>query len=279
VRRRRMKKPVRLTISFFAMTVLLITAGIGVFSAVIGQYKDSTGDEKWVNINLSSETKELIKASNKKDYETNLANYSELLATLQVHEKYADEIERLLIEGHNLPDILTAYSFLNDNFGRLEELEILVLKKEEGKSWTDIFSKYNKENPEFVPRSFEAGYIEEVMKDSTITADDIMLADRVSQKSGKTMQEIMEKRMLGESWKEINAWLDILNGDEVLPRVTVSPEQIDKYVNAGMDREVVVKGYVIAMKLSKKADTVMKELKEGTRVEELLDSYYTHKYY
>lgn len=273
-----MKKPNRVSISIFAMTALLITAGFGVFSAVIGN-KDSAADEKWVNINISRETKELIKASNKKNYETNLNNYAELLASLQVHEKYTKEMERLLKEGHELPDILTAYSFLNDNFGRLEEVETLILKKEAGETWTNIFVTYNKENKEFVPRSFEAGYIEEVMKDSTVTADDIMLADRVSQKSGKTLQEIMEKRMVGESWKDINAWLDILNGEETLKRVTVSPEEIDKYVNGGMDREVVVEGYVIAMKLSQKADTVMKELKEGTRVEELLDSHYTHKYY
>lgn len=272
-----MKKPNRVSIAIFAMTALLITAGVGVFSAVTRQSKDSATE--WVNIYISSETKELIKASNNKNYEANLANYAELLSSLEVHEKYTKEMERLLKEGHELPDILTAYSFLNDNFGRLEEIETLVLKKEAGGTWTDIFVKYNKVNPEFVPRSFEAGYIEEVMKDSAVTADDIMLADRVSQKSGKTLQEIMEKRMVGESWKDINAWLDILNGDEILPRVTVSPEEIDKYVNGGMDREVVIEGYVIAMKLSQKADTVMKELKEGTKTEELLDSYYTNKYY
>lgn len=315
-----MKKRLKLPISFIIVTVLLLSAGLAVYSAANGQNKSvlnqsvtnqselsqsalnqsameiqeassvqaagaekvavsTAADEEKEIINISGATKELIKSSDSKNYESNISDYTEMLASLHVHEKYIDEMDRLLEEDHNLSDILTAYSFLNDNFGKLQEIEELVQEKESGKAWAEIFKEYNKENKEFVPRSFEAGYIEEVMKDSVITADDIMLADRVSQKSGKTMQEIMEKRMTGESWKDINAWLDIVNGEETLPRVTVSPEQIDKYVNTGMDRDVVVKGYVIAMKLSLKADTVMKELKAGTSVEELLDRYYTQKYY
>lgn len=310
-----MKKLLKLSSSFIIVAVLLLSAGLVAYSAVDDHNKSAlnqsvnnqnelnqsaaesqktlsgqvTGadtvndgteaaEEKEV-INISNETKELIRSSDQKNYDTNLANYTEMVTSLHVHEKYMDEMDRLLKEGYNLSDILTAYSFLNDNFGKLQEIETLVQEKKSGKAWADIFQKYNKENPEFVPRSFEEGYIEQVMKDSVITADDIMLADRVSQKTGVTLQEIMEKRMAGETWKNINAGLDIINGEEALPRVTVSPEQIDKYVNAGMDRELVVEGYVIAMKLSQKADTVMKELKAGTKVEELLDKYYTQKYY
>jgi hypothetical protein len=315
-----MKKLLKLSGSFLIAAVLLLPAGLVVYSAIGGHDKSSlnqsvsnqsVNNQSELNqsavenketlsgqvagadtanvrteanvekesINISDETKELIKSSDKKNYDTNLTNYTDMVTSLHVHEKYMDEMDRLLTEGYKLPDILTAYSFLNDNFGKLKEIEELVKEKESGKAWADIFQKYNKKNPEFVPRSFEEGYIEEVMKDSVVTADDIMLADRVSQKAGITIQEVMEKRMGGETWKNINAEIDILNGEETLPRITVAPEQIDKYVNAGMDRDVVVEGYVIAMKLSLKADTVMKELKAGTSVEELLDKYYTQKYY
>ena len=262
--------------------VLLLSTGVAVYSAASGEDKSSLSQNARQNkgtVSISNETKELIRLSDKKNYDTNIVNYTELLTQLNVHEKYINEMGRLLKEEHKISDILTAYSFLNDKFGRLQEIETLIKEKESGKAWTDIFKEYNKKNPEFVPGSFETGYLEELMKAPGITADDIMLADRVSQKTGKTMQEVMEKRMVGETWKDINAWLDIVNGDEALLRVSVSPEQIDKYVNAGMDRDVVVEGYVIANKLNQKAEIVINELKTGTSVEKLLDKYYTQKYY
>lgn len=282
MRRTKMKKLLKLSVSFLIVIVLLLSTGIAVNSAANGQDKsplNQNARQSKGSINISNDTKELIRLSDKKNYESNITKYTELLVQFNVHEKYISEIERLLTENHKLPDILTAYSFLNDRFGLLQEIETLIQEKETGKSWTVIFKEYNKKNPEFIPRSFESGYLEELMKTPGITADDIMLADRVSQKSGKTMQEVMENRMVGDTWKDINAWLDIVNGDEVLLRISVSPEQIDKYVNSGMDREVVVQGFVIAKKMSQDVNIVMKELKAGTRVEELLDKFYTQKYY
>lgn len=304
-----MKKLLKLLSSIFIVTLLLLSAGVAVYSAATGQSKNLlatlSGKEAVKNAEaekntkieadtkvvpglidkepkstaLPGETKEVIRLSGSVKSEANTDNYTELLESLHVHEKYKNEMDRLLGEGHSLSDILTAYSFLNDKYGKLQEIETLVQKKESGKDWADIFIEYNKKNPEFVPRSFDDGYLEELLKVPGITADDIMIADRVSQKTGRTYQEVMEKRMEGKPWKDINAGLDIVNGDETLLRVSVSPEQIDKYVNTGMDRDLVVKGYVIAKKLGQKADTVMKELKEGTKEEELLDKYYTQKYY
>lgn len=282
MRRTKMKKLLKLSVSFLIVIVLLLSTGIAVNSAANGQDKSPLSQnarQSNGSINISNDTKELIRLSDKKNYESNITKYTELLVQFNVHEKYISEIERLLTENHKLPDILTAYSFLNDQFGLLQEIETLIQEKETGKSWTVIFKEYNKKNPEFIPRSFESGYLEELMKTPGITADDIMLADRVSQKSGKTMQEVMENRMVGDTWKDINAWLDIVNGDEVLLRISVSPEQIDKYVNSGMDREVVVQGFVLAKKMSQDVNIVMKELKAGTRVEELQDKFYTQKYY
>lgn len=301
-----MKKYLKLSISILIAAVLLLSAGLAVYSAASGQKNKSilsqsaienkvtlsgqkieeaktavpalAGEEK-VSISIPNETKEIIRVSDSKKFDTNIDHYTELLISLNVHDKYKNEMDRLLKEGHELSDILTAYSFLNDKFGKLEEIEALIQIKESGKTWTDVFTGYNRKNPEFVPRSFEAGYIEEALKAPGITADDIMLADRVSQKTGKTFQEVMEKRMEGQAWKDINAGFDIVNGDEALPRVSVSPEQVDKYVNAGMKRDLVVKGYVIAKKLGQNAETVINELKTGTREEELLDKYYTQKYY
>lgn len=298
-----MKRLLKLSSSIFIVTVLLLSAGVAVYSAASGQNKNvleifsgqktetdmetetdteavpASTDKESKSTSIPGETKDVIRLSDSKKTEANTDNYTELLQSLNVHDKYKNEMDRLLGEGHNLSDILTAYSFLNDKYGTLQEIETLVQEKESGKDWTYIFTKYNKKNPEFVPRSFEDGYLEEVLKVPGITADDIMIADRVSQKTGRTFQEVMEKRMEGQNWKDINAWLDIVNGDETLPRVSVSPEQIDKYVNTGMDREIVIKGYVIAKKLGQKAETVMKELKEGTKEEELLDKYYTRIYY
>ena len=93
-----MKKLLKLSVSFLIVIVLLLSTGIAVNSAANGQDKSPLSQnarQSKGSINISNDTKELIRLSDKKNYESNITKYTELLVQFNVHEKYISEIERL----------------------------------------------------------------------------------------------------------------------------------------------------------------------------------------
>ncbi|PYG87918.1 hypothetical protein LY28_01628 [Ruminiclostridium sufflavum DSM 19573] len=238
------------------------------------QLKDGTDTE------ISQEILELIKASDPAGYEKNKENYINLLKNLNVHTIFKNEIERLIKEGCKLPDILTAYSYLNDSYGSIGNLEKLVKAKESGEGWADIFKAYNKSNPGFKPKSFDSKYLEELLNLSGIDEDSIMIADRVSQNAKADFKDVISKKTEGLSWRLIKAQYGIANGQEKSPRLSLTREQLTKYTKqAGLSEEEVVKALTIAQKLGKSADNILKSIKQGLSEEEIYASAYEEKYY
>lgn len=231
------------------------------------------------NIEISQEIQDIIKNSDPKSFEKNIASYRQLLASLYVHEKFKNEIENMLKAGHKLPDILTAYTFLNDAYGKLEELQNLVKQKESGKKWASIFEGYNKANPEFVPKSFDSDYLESIMKISALTPDDIMMADRISQKTSVPFKDIIENKISGASWKNIKAASNIINGQDKLSHVVVTPEQIKKYTTGSMTEDAVIQALVSAQKLGENPEAIINKVKDGYTREKIYAESYEKKYY
>ena len=133
-----------------------------------------------------------------------MSRLKNLLITLNAHEKYKHEIERLILAGKALPDVLIAYEFLYQHFGKMQELETLVQEKESGWTWGAVFAGYNEKHPDFVPRSFEPEYLERLMAMPGITPDDIMLADRISFVSETSVDALITDKLEAQrSWKQI----------------------------------------------------------------------------
>lgn len=232
------------------------------------------------SVTISDEIQSIIKQADPGSFDKNLSNYKTLLIALEVHDKYKSEIERLLKENHKLPDILTAYSFLNDSYGSMEELEVLVGSKESGKTWTQIFKDYNQGNSEFVPGNFDSNYLEKLRKTPGISTDDIMIGDRVSQITSKPFEEVIEKRIKGVSWKDINGDLNILNGQAALAHVKVTREQVTQYTKDGkLTEQKVVEAFVLAAKLDKTALEIVNKEKLGLSKEEIYAACFESKFY
>lgn len=228
---------------------------------------------------ISKEILDLIKAQDPGSYAKNLNNYKQLLELLNVHVKFKNEIERLIKKGKKLPDILIAYSFLNDCYGSMEDIEKLVDKKESGKKWPDIFKEYFKNNPEFVPRDFESDYLERLLE-SGIDQDIIMIADRVSQKTKVEIDTLISKKQAGESWRLINAEYDIVNGLEKSPHLSVTRTQLTKYTTqTQLSEKEVINALTIATKLGKSADSVLNSVKKGLSKEVIYAMAFEEKYY
>lgn len=228
---------------------------------------------------VSQEIQDIIRQQDPTAFARNLDDYKRMIVLLDVHETFKAEIENLVVQGKGIKDLMIAYSFLNDAYGTIDQLEPLIDKKEQGKGWAQVFKLYNDSNPAFIPRNFDFDYLDEIMKSGNLTADDIMIADRVSQKSGAALEELIENRLLGLSWKSINAELGIVNASSNMPRVPVTAEQLKKYtVDRVLNEDRVVQTLVTAFKLGMDADTAIGLVKNGYTTEMLFAKALEEKY-
>ncbi len=300
---------------FFIITVLIVQIGIGGYT-MIGGSIFGNGDDKTatsnnsesrnqidgngnsqnsemisntdINSNLedgadneiSQEILDLIKVSNPENYTQNVDNYRQLLKVLNVHTIFKKEIERLIKAGFKVPDILTAYSFLNDCYGNMADIELLVKEKKSGEQWENIFKDYNKKHPGFVPSNFDSKYLDKLLKTSGIDQDDVMIADRVSQNAEVNFEDVINKKIQGLSWRLINAQYGIVNGREESPHLKLTSEQLAKHVSQTNLPEVeIINALTTANKLGLSADNVLKSIKQGLSKEEIYADVYQAKFY
>ncbi len=261
-----------------AITILLLAIIIQIvyISYTIAQGETTTNDktetatEQSVTYEISEEVQ------NKIQVDINI--YRTFLVKHNVQQRFKEEIERLILSEYKLQEILIAYEFLSENFGKMEELEKLCQEKQSGKTWEQLFIAYNAEHGDFVPRAFDPDYLEELMHNSNISADDIMIADRVSNNSNTAYEIVIMYRANGLTWAKINEKLGILNSQSKLPRVQVTNEQIEQYTSGGLTENQVVEAFVIAKKISKSEEEIINKIKQGYSQEKIYAEYYQKIY-
>lgn len=266
---------------FFAF---ILQTGFVAFSMVSNDIninqEDQTIDTNTSSVFVSDEVKSAIQDSDSESYEKNLENYERLLIELNAHDDFKNEIETLILEGHLVPDILSAYEFLYWEYGRSEDIEALVLERESGKDWSTIIKAYKENNIEFIPTTFEQGFLEELILNPSITTDDIMIADRVSQKTAIDFQQLIDKKIEGEDWKSINTELSILNSQDKLPRVQITAEQIELHTKSEvLTEQQVIESYVLANRVNMNSEDVIERILAGKFEQDIYDEYLTNKYY
>ena len=273
----RVKKVLKAAALILACGVLLQTAILaytGVFSGT------DKGEVDISRVEVSKEIQNLIKAQDDDRYERNLKNYKEMIVLLNVDDSFKNDIEDMVRDGKKITDIMIAYSFLNDCYGKASQLELLVKQKEGGESWVNIFKKYNRENEAFKPSNFDFDYLETLMKQTGITNDDIMIADRISQNAEADFSEIINKKASGKSWNDISASYGIISGQETLPRVSVTQEQLKKHTAVrALSKEQVTEILVTASKLGLDEQAAIDKAKAGYTVERFFAETLERKYY
>lgn len=231
------------------------------------------------NFKLKSDIESLITSSDKTSAKKNIQNLKKLFKGLDVSDKNTAEFTRLMKKGHKVKDAMIAYEYLYENYGLLSEFEELIKQKESGKTWAQVFKEYSTAHKEFVPTSFKPGYLEELMKDPQITIDDIMNADRISQKGLEKFENIIQAKKEGKTWKEISSKLNLVNTAEKLPRVAVSKVEVEKFKkNMGLTEKQVIDALVIARKLGEDDKTTLNKVKAGNKKDDILAQYYEKKY-
>lgn len=222
-----------------------------------------------------------LKRSNPQGYEHDMENYKRLLAGLHVHDTYRGKLDELLAGGTKASEVLTAYEFVYRQFGSFADMENLLALRQTGRNWSQLFAAYLRETKAFVPQAFDSEYLETLLKSPRLTADDIMIADQISFKTGKPFKELINKKLeeADSGWREQCAAAGLLFSGAALPRVSVTEEQLKKYTEAGiMSEEQVVEVFVLANKLGEPPEAVIAKLKGGSTEAELYEHAYASKY-
>lgn len=230
------------------------------------------------HIKLAADVESTITKQDSTNAAKNIKNFKTLLAERGIPEKLKVEVEKRFKKGYRVPDVLIAYEFLYDNYGQASELEILLDKKKSGKSWVTIFKEYSAAAKPFTPKNFKPGEIDDLVK-AGMTLDDIMIADRISQKGLKGFDELIALRKEGKIWQQINADLEILNTAERLPRIAVTSTQVKEYMTTTrLTEEQVINALTLAQKLGKSDEEMLKKVKSGSKNEDIFAESVSSKY-
>ncbi|MCB8818801.1 hypothetical protein [Desulfosporosinus shakirovi] len=218
-----------------------------------------------------------IKNSDKSKFDKNIAIYEKTLVQLDVPQEFRGQIENLLKKDKKIQNILPIYNFLYDNYGTIDELDKLVVKLDSGGNLADIITEYDNTSLKFVPRDFEDQYLKKLME--TLSVDDIMIADRLSQKGVSKFEDLIARRQSGESWKTINSELGVINTSDQFPKVSLTRAQVNKCMqDNGLNENDAMNVLVMTSKTGKDYATVTSELKNGKKKETIYAEAYTEKY-
>jgi|GEM_PF-2415710 len=267
-----MKKLIR-TASLLLLAALVLQTGYSVYAAV-----NNSTEKREDNIENASaastapeirtEVKEVLSTTYPDQSEQAIQTYVQFLSTFHVHESIQQKLDLWIVEGQNLADIMIAYTYLYHQFGQIDDLMPMLSSREQGAAWTEIFRTYRESHPAFVPRSFEPGFLSEVLANPELIPDDLMLADVVSTASGIAVEDVLQSRLDQASWQEITAEAGILFSADVLPQVSIPTEELHSFISTeGLTEDQVVDAFVFANKLDVPVEVIIEQVSDGATEE------------
>jgi len=231
------------------------------------------------DVNISDDFDKEVRDSDKTNSNKNINNLKKALKELEIPETYRDKIKALIKKGYRLPDILIAYNFLNEYYGKISQIEGLLEKNKNGKTWDVVFNEYTMNKGEFIPTNFDKSYIENLIKTDGISADDIMIADRMAFNGTKKFDELIDIKKTGKNWKDIKVENEIINMEEKLLHTAISGTEIKKITQSGeLNEKEAIEALVIAQKMGKTDDEVIAKMKKHEKKEHIYAEYFNQKY-
>lgn len=201
-------------------------------------------------------------------------NKDEFIKQLNITEDRNIHINELKEKGYTETNIYTGYAFLCERYGTLKDLENMLEQKSNNKSWESIFKEYDKSHEKFEPRKFEPDYIDKLIM-AEVSADDIMICDKIAWKSEQEFEKLMNEHMEGIGFAELANRFGIISNEQKLLRVKVSETDLDKYINKyNFTREQIFKYCVLAEKIGQERSVLMDKINKGINEYSILEDYY-----
>lgn len=230
------------------------------------------------NVTLDSSLETRIMQRDSTNGNKKIEKIKKEVAELGIEGKLYQKLEELIIKGYSISDVLKATRFLYDNYGNINEIEALLLKRNGNMSWEEIFKEYMESNLEFTPTDFPDGVIDGYIKKG-FTTDDLMIADRLSKKVNLEISKLLEMKAKGKSWKEIKGDFDIVNNEERIKSVRINESDVKAYMEKyNLSDNEVVEAMITADKLDTDEEEAVKQKKDGKKKEEILGKLYEQKF-
>jgi hypothetical protein len=243
---------------------------------------DSDDTVKTIDISkveLGSDLEKAIQASDKDNKDKNIYRMKELIVFLGIPKEYQDKIKGYISKGYNVIDVFSVYEFLYQEYGTFKDMNTLLDMKRSGKSLEDVFAYFESKNKEFVPKNIDSKYLEKLLYVDKLKPDDIMLADRLSQKGIASFDTLIQGKTTGEQWKDICMENGIINISSQSPHYSVDnakiKEAMDKY---NLNQQTVLNAFVISYKFNVSRQEVIKEIKAGSSEVEIYAAAVKLKY-
>lgn len=196
--------------------------------------------------------------------EQRIETLEQFIEVFNVDDRISAELKELELQGYATSDIFIGYTYLYHEFGTIDELKLMLERVDQGSDWETQFADYVRTNSPFTPRTFEPEYLEKLSESAGLTSDDIMIADRIAHVTGIEFDDLIQVKLESEHWREITARHGILYGEDALPRVQVTLEQLERYTSAyQLTEDQVVEALVHAQKLNASAEEVLRMASEG----------------
>jgi hypothetical protein len=117
------------------------------------------------------------------------------------------------------------------------------------------------------------------MMNMGLSADDIMLADRLSYVTGMSFEDILTMRQEAAHWRDVAARLGVLFGADVLPRVQIPRDQLAQLMTqTGLTEEKVTLAFIMASRLGQTPADVANQMKAGRSAEAIYATSYEKAY-
>jgi len=205
--------------------------------------------------------------------------YKKLVIEKGLTDLKIEKLKQYLLNYTDYFAILTIYDCLADNFFAYSDLDAAVKRYMNGESLDNILDYYIEFDRDFKSYNFEEDELEYYMISAGLSAQDIMMADLMSQHCGIPIKEIIDKMLELESWESLTEGYGIINSNRKLHSVDVNSEDILICQNElGLTEEEAIKEIVTADKAKIKKSDIVKMKKSKVKkgkifVEEMHDRF------
>lgn len=241
---------------------------------------DNSRDEEIISkISIPSELENQFDTMDSTMSESRIKKMKKFILEFNVGELYLSKITKHLKNNDKYLDILMAYDLVNENYGTVDDFENILNDRKANKEWVQIIKEYIEKQIKYEQRKYDNDEIKELLSDTDITTNDLMIADRLSQKGIKTFDDLISLRKKGKGWREINESLGILNVVEKYPVLSIKLSDVEKHKKSSGLSEKQVKDVLIeAKKYNKDFEEAFKFAKKGKSKIELKASFLEEKY-
>ena len=152
--------------------------------------------------------------------------YRRMLAEKDIPDKQREMFELRLVNSSDPQTALVLFDYLHDNYFTFDDLDKAIEGYESGESVETILQRYVDIEMQRQAKDYAEGAIDDLIKNRGLSLEDLRIAEIIEAHSAVELNMIVEKLSVGESWEDIAAEFNLLNGTGIVKSVMLSEDDI-----------------------------------------------------